>query len=174
MDDVNNPYNPPIIDNVKPLGSLAQSARGKELRQAQGFLFLIGVLTLAVNGFLIYNLPNEVQQAIQQNGVEPAQQEQFRQSVTMYGMLVYGLPALLGLLYIVFGIIIKRYPVLITTTSLVLYITSTVAFAALNPASIASGIVIKIVIIVALFRAIKAAKAYESHTVKTPLNEDLL
>ncbi|MHC5540857.1 hypothetical protein ACYOEI_21760 [Singulisphaera rosea] len=174
MDDANNPYNPPIIDNLKPLGSLAQSARGKELRQAQGFLFFIGVLTLAVNGFFLFNLPNEIQQAIQQNDVGPAEQEQFRQQVRMYGLLLYGLPALLGILYIVFGIIIKRYPVFITTTSLVLYITSTVGFAILNPASAVSGIVIKAVIILALFRAIKAAKAYESHTVDTPINEDIL
>jgi len=57
---------PHAVESPKPLGSLAQAARGNELKQAQRILIAIGLLTLAVNGFSLYNLSNDIQQAIQQ------------------------------------------------------------------------------------------------------------
>jgi len=51
--DANNPYQPPVAQNAEPLGSLAQAARGNELKQAQRILIVIGVLTMGVNGFLL-------------------------------------------------------------------------------------------------------------------------
>jgi len=92
----------------------------------------------------------------------------------MTGYLVYGLPAFLGVLFVVFGLIIHRFPVFITVTSLVLYILATAAFALLVPASLAAGLIIKIIIIVALFRAIGAARAYQSHTAKPSLAGEML
>jgi hypothetical protein len=159
----------PAVEGAKPLGSLAQAARGNELKQAQRILIVIGLLTLAVNGFNLYNLPNEIQQAIQQNQIPAEQHEEARQKIAMIGYLLYGLPALLGVLFVVFGVIIHRFPVAITVTSLVLYVLATVAFALIVPASLAAGIFIKIIIIIALFRAIKAARAYESHAAKPSL-----
>jgi hypothetical protein len=35
------------------LGSLAQSARGKQLNQARGILIVIGILTIVVNGIFL-------------------------------------------------------------------------------------------------------------------------
>src|SRR5579883_1934027 len=101
-------------EGPKPLGSLAQAARGNELKQAQRILIVIGLLTVAANGFFIFNLPNEAQQAIQQFNIPPGQQEEFRQRVAMMGYLLYGGPALLGVLFVVFGVIIHRFPVFAT------------------------------------------------------------
>jgi len=64
----------------------------------------------------------------------------------------------------VFGLIIKSYPVPITITSLVLYVAANAAIGLLNPASIASGLILKIFIVLGLFKAIKAARAYVSDT----------
>jgi hypothetical protein len=169
----NNPYTPPVAENLKPLGSLAQAARGKELKGAQRILIVIGILTMAVNGFLLYNLPNEIQQAMKQNQVAPAEIEQFRQAVTMSGYLVYGLPAVLGLLFVVFGLIIKQFPVPITITSLVLYVLAAVGFGLLNPMTLVQGIIVKVIIIYALIRAIKAARAYEAHARETEFAGEL-
>ncbi len=162
-----DPYTPPQAapQNLKPLGSLAQSARGKEISQAKGILIVIGILTMLVNGFLLYNLPNEISQAIQMGQAgDPAQVEEFKQAATIAGYLLYGGPVLLGLLFVIFGLIIKKYPVPITITSLVLYILANLVFAILNPLSIVSGIIIKVIIVVGLFRAIKAARSYEAES----------
>lgn len=161
-------------EEPKPLGSLAQAARGNELQQAQRILIVIGVLTLAVNGFSLYNLPNEIQQAIRLNQVAPANVEAFRQAVTFFGYLIYGSAAVLGLLFVVFGLIMKRYPVAITITSLVLYILATAAFGVIAPATLAAGLIMKVIIIIFLFRAIKAARAFEAHTQKPALAGELL
>ena len=115
--EANNPYDPPAAPSLPALGSLAQAARGNELKQAQRILIGIGVLTLVVNGFLLFNLPNEIQQAIQQNQIAPENVETFRQEATISGYLIYGLPVLLGSLFVIFGSIIKQFPVPITITS---------------------------------------------------------
>ncbi len=172
--EANNPYQPPVTQNLEPLGSLAQAARGKQLKQAQRILIVIGVLTMAVNGFLLFKLPSEIQQAIQQNQVAPADVAQFRQAATFSGYLLYGLPALLGLLFVVFGLIINRFPVPITVTSLVLYVLATAAFGFLEPATLAQGFVVKIIIIFALVRAIMAARAFQAHAQQTSVAEGLV
>jgi len=172
--DADDPYKPPAAEAAKPLGSLAQSARGKELGQARTVLIVVGVLTLAANAFMMYNIPNEVQSVVRENDVDPAQLEQFKQTVSMFCYLIYGGAVLLGVLFIVFGVIVKKYPVPITITSLVLYILATLLFGLLEPMSLARGFIVKILIVVGLFRAIKAARAYESHTKKTPVAGELL
>lgn len=172
--EANAPDVPVAAETPKPLGSLAQAARGNELKQAQRILIVIGALTLAVNGFALYNLPNEIRQAVQQNQIPPADIEPFRQAVTVMGYLIYGSAALLGLLFVVFGLIIRRFPVAITITSLVLYILATAIYGLLSPATLAAGLIMKIFIIVLLFRAIKAARAFQAHTQKPALAAGLL
>jgi hypothetical protein len=169
-----NEYAPPKAENLKPLGSLAQSARGKEIKQAQVILIIIGLLTMAVNGFLLFNLPNEIRQAIQQNQIDPAEVAAFTQAVNVIGYLIYGGALLLGAVFFIFGLIVKQYPVPITITSLVLYILATLGFGLLNPASLAQGIIVKILFIVGLFRAVKAARAYEGHTQKATTPGEVL
>ena len=46
------------------LGSLSQSARSKSINQARGLLFVIGVLTLAVNAFFFLSARENVKQGI--------------------------------------------------------------------------------------------------------------
>jgi uncharacterized membrane protein len=172
--EANDPYKPPDAQVLKPLGSLSQAARANELKQAQRILIVVGVLTMALNGFLLYNLPNEIQKLIQQEQIAPADVEEFRQTAMIAGGLIYGAAALLGLLFVVFGVIIKQFPVPITVTSLVLYILAVVGFGILDPTTLASGFIIKIFIIFGLFRAIKAARAYQAHTQKPGVAEGLL
>ncbi len=147
---------------AKPLGSLAQSARGKELNQARWILVFVGLLTLGGNIFLIYNTPREVDQVLTQANIDPAQMEQTRQAVTMFCYVIYGGLCSLGVLFLLFSVFIKSYPVPITIISLVLYILANVGVGLMNPAAVASGLIVKIIIVVGLFRAIKAARAYES------------
>lgn len=159
---------PPVAP--KSLGSLAQSARGGHLKAARGILIGVGLLTLVVNGFLLFNIENEVhqviQQAIQQNQIDPADAPQYEQAIRIEGYLIRGGPALMGLIFVIFGLIINKFPVAITTTSLILYLATILGLALHEPASLARGPVLKIIIIAALARSIKAAWAYEAERKK--------
>jgi hypothetical protein len=172
--EANDATSPLSTATSKPLGSLAQAARGNELKQAQRILIVIGALTAAVNGYSLYNLPREIQQAIQLNQIPPANIQEFREAVTTMGYLIYGGAAALGVLFVIFGLIIHQFPVAITITSLVLYVLATAIFGLLSPTTLAAGLIIKVIIIFALFRAIKAARAYEGHTQKPVLAGELM
>jgi hypothetical protein len=172
--EANDPSAPPAGESLKPLGSLAQSARGKELNQARGILIIIGLLTLIVNVLGLWSVPGQIQQLIKQQQIAPADVEEFRQAVMISAYLIYGSAALLGLLFVVFGVIIKKFPVAITVTSLVLYILAMVGFGLLDPETLARGFIVKIIIIFALFRAIQAARAFQAHAHKPKFAEELL
>ncbi len=162
--DTLDQYSPPQAEVSKPLGSLAQSARGKEIKQAQWILIAIGLLTGAFNGFMLYNTPNEVADVMKQQNFG-ANAEEVRQFVTTFCYSLYGGLIGLGVLFVIFGLVVKSYPVPITVAGLILYIGVNAGLAFLNPATIAGGLIVKIFIIVGLFRAFKAARAYERQPV---------
>jgi hypothetical protein len=164
----------------KKLGSLAQKARGKHLNQARALLIVIGVLTVIINlfdlvdtrkGFRFMSPREALEQAIyKQNAGAPKQLVdqvvgQMAPVLTLSVVVFVGL----GLVFIVFGLVIKVIPVVATVTSLVLYVVGNVvtAIMVLHFANdkaaelLASGIIVKIIIVVCLIKAIQAAIAYE-------------
>jgi hypothetical protein len=152
------------------LGSLAQSARSKQLNTARGILIAIGILTVLVNGIQLAMardlVKKEMDKAIQaQMGpgqrVDPAERERIENTQIFFVQLVCGGLIFLGVLFVIFGLIIKLFPVPVTVTSLVLYVGITVVFAVLDPASLGAGLIIKILIVVALVKAIQSAIAYQ-------------
>jgi len=142
------------------LGSLAQSARVKNLNTARWVMIAVGVLTIAVNGFLLFTAREQLMNEVRKNNMVIVDQAEFDKSVA-FARLIFVVPIVLGVIFIVLGILVKKYPVPMTITGLVLYILSTLAFAALNPMSLAQGFIIKIIIIVALVKAVQAAMAYQ-------------
>jgi len=156
-------------DKPPGLGSLAQAARGKQLNQARGILITIGVLTILLNGFLLINARNEAKQAVnaqlQKQGQgfrgDPAEMQKWEDQVTRGATVIYGGVIFLGILYVIFGAIIRMFPVPITIISLVLYVGATAVFAVLNPENLARGIIIRLIVIVFLAKAIQSAIAFE-------------
>jgi hypothetical protein len=162
------------------LGSLAQSARGKHLKQARGILIAIGVLTIVVNAILFALIESQVKQEIdkevkkvQTQGriVDQAKRKEIEEQAVRLGQLMAGGTILLGVVFVVFGIIVNRYPVPVTILSLVLYVASGVIFWVLNPESIAQGIIIKVIIVVALIKAVQAAIAYQKEQNRAAMME---
>ena len=141
------------------LGSLAQASREKQLNSARATLIVIGVLSLIVNAVLIAMIPGQLRNEFQQNGQQLDPQQMA--IATSIAMAVQGLFAFLGVVFIVCGVLVKRFPVACTVTALVLYVLSSLATAALDPSMLARGIIVKIVIVVALFKAVQAALAYQ-------------
>ncbi len=156
-------------DKLPKLGSLAQKARGKQLKQARGILFVIGALTVLANGAFLFMTPSLVQreidkEVIQQGGpqqVDPLLVEQARNEMLALNYAINGLFLGLGVLFLIFGALVYRFPLAMTITSLVLYLLATVLMALLNPASLASGAIWRILFIVALAKSIQSAHAYE-------------
>jgi len=146
------------------LGSLAQSARGKHLKQVRGILLAIGILTMVVNIVQFALAETLVQSAIdaeirKRGGgvVDPVKKEQIIQAVRVAAAVLIAV----GALYIVFALIVHQYPVPVTVIALVIYVGAAIVFAVLDPETLAQGLIIKIIIIVALVKAVQTAIVYQ-------------
>jgi hypothetical protein len=157
------------ISPTPRLGSLAQKARGKNLKQARRILFFIGVLSLLWNGGFLFFIPHLVEEAINkevaaQGGfarVDPVMVEQVRGQLLVINYAITGLFFMMGVLFVIFGALVYRFPLAMTITSLVLYLLATVAMVGINPTGLASGAIVRIIIIIALAKSIQSAYAYE-------------
>jgi hypothetical protein len=156
--------------NFDSLGSLAQSARTQQLKGARTILFIVGALTVAVNLFLVINAESMVQKEIdkeiekvRRQGMEIDQSavREVRESSVASLRLLNGIAVALGVVFIVFGFLVYQYPVPITITSLILYIGAMAVYGFLDPTTLAQGIIMKVIVIGALAKAIKAALAYQ-------------
>ena len=163
-DDSQSPYVPPAPDEDKStsqLGSLTQSARGTQLNSARNILLFVGILTVAVNGVLIFMLKDNLRAEIDQlrrQGMELIVDED---TVLRMAYLIQGSAIALGVLFIIFGLLVKTYPVPITISALVIYVAATAIFGLIEPRSLVAGIIWKVIIIVCLISAIRTALAYE-------------
>lgn len=155
------------------LGSLTQAARSKQLNSAKGILLVIGVLTILANGvffFLAEKMVNDqfAKELAQLRGqgmiVDDAEVEKLKAESIRTTRLVNGFGLLIGVTFIVLGCIVKKYPVPVTITGLVLYLGAAAVFGLIDPQSLVRGLLIKILIIVGLFKAIQAAIAYEKES----------
>lgn len=159
-----------------PYASLAQGARSQELKKAKGILWVVGILTIAVNGFMFFNAKNEFETAanaeLSKNGTSlsevqalpAAERAEFDQVYAdAFGKvrLIYGAGIALGVIFIVCALFVEKKPVASTVTGLVLYLGSIAATLAIDPESLAKGIIIKILIIIGLVSSVKAALAIE-------------
>ena len=152
------------------LGSLAQASRGKQLNQARGTLIAIGLLTIVVNAAFMGLMRGQVQEELkkevqklnaQGQGVDQAKLKEVEDAAVRAGFLINGVAVFLGVLFVVFGLMIKMFPVPITVLSLVLYIGAAAVFGLMDPTTLLRGIIVKVIIVAGLFKAVQAAIAYQ-------------
>jgi MFS family permease len=151
-------------DSGRParLGSLTQSARSRQLKTARGLLFFVG-------GWLIFSLIVEwltidmqLERVAKEHGVPAARIPELKELVmpTMYAITVGYI--ILAITYVVFGFLVRKYPVPITITALVIFIGLMLIVAAIGGfQTLWSGIIFKVIIIVGLAKAIQSAIAYQ-------------
>ena len=144
------------------LGSLAQSARSKQLKSAKVTIIAIGLLTVGANLVLAlmndYRIDEEVKKLQAQGLVVDQKVVEATKRETQLTCAGFGA---IGIVFIVMGFFVSAYPVPITILALVLYLAGFAISAVLDPATIPQGIIIKIIIIGGLVRSIKAALEYE-------------
>ncbi len=152
------------------LGSLAQAARSKQLNSARTILLFVGILTVLVNGMFVFMAESMVSKQfnleladLHRQGMEIDNEkfEELRADAIQSTKLINGVGLAIGIAFIVLGLNVKKYPVPMTITGLVLYLGSAAVFGMIDPSTLAGGFIIKILIIVGLFKAVQSAIAYE-------------
>ncbi len=84
------------------------------------------------------------------------------ENIVRLQQLVTGGAAAIGVVFIVLGALVYKFPVPCTVAGLVLYILSALVFAVLDPTSIVRGVIIKVIIVVGLFKSMQSAFAYQA------------
>ncbi len=145
------------------LGNLAQAARGNQLSSARWTMIVVGLLTLAVNGFSFATAEKAIDDEIAKVRQAGDQVDMsVRNDYVRMIQIVAGGAAALGVVFIALGVMVYKFPVPCTVAGLVLYILSTLGFAALDPTTLVRGIIIKILIVVGLFKSVQSALAYQA------------
>ena len=151
-------------DELPRLGSLAQSARIKELNNARNMMFLAAALLVILSVVELATLRGQANQFIRQNpGKLPpnVNVQQFEDLIVLFGRIfAVGIMALGGI-YVVFGFLVKKFPVPITIIGLCIYVVFNLVLAVLNPATLGQWWVLKLIIIVGLAKGIQSAVVYQ-------------
>jgi hypothetical protein len=139
----------------------------KQLKSARMILIFIGVVTVAMNAFFYTQaedmVNNEIRNLQMQGFVIEGDVNQIRDQAVKRARLIHGGMVGLGVVFILLGVAVKSFPVPATVLGLVLYLGGTAVFAAINPASLLQGIIIKIFFIVCLFKAVHSAIGYQRY-----------
>jgi hypothetical protein len=157
-----NPYQPsqqtnpaqPNLATAGGLGSLSQSARLSSLNTARIILFVIGIVLLVFIGIDLANFQAQVDEA-------RGKHLQINERLVQLGYLIDGGFLAVGAIFIVLGMTVKKHPVPITITGLVLYLATYAVMGYIVPETLYGGIIWKILALVGLVKAIKSAQAYE-------------
>jgi predicted Zn finger-like uncharacterized protein len=142
------------------LKSLAQSARGGQLTTARRILIIIGVLYVLIHVGLLFLVRGQIELELRRQGagnLPPAEMN----GIVLFAYAILSLFALMGVVFIVLGILVKRYPVPCTVGGMVIYLLGVVGNMVLEPRSLVQGVIFKVIIIGCLIKAIQAAIAYE-------------
>jgi uncharacterized integral membrane protein len=165
-----NPYAAPEREN-SPSGDYLQKAetdahqsrsseRGatsKSLNSARWILIIVGILTILLNTFLLINSQKEVQEVIQQQG----EVDISAAGLLLFVRVIYGGFILFGCIFIALGLVVYQFPLMAPLTGLILYVLGAIVSGLFDPTSLLKGIILKIIIVVALIKAINEGAYYK-------------
>jgi hypothetical protein len=163
--------------------SLAQSARLKTIKIARAVLIGFGVLVGITYAFLFSQSESEIKlvvdQQLSKSGLTRATADQvelakYEGAALRTVRIIYASGVALGIVFIVAGALMLIYPIAATIISLTLFLGKTAVEGYLAPESLYQGLILKIVVLVTLVAAIKAAIAYQSanHDTASPTLQD--
>jgi hypothetical protein len=149
-----------------------QEARAKLLRKIRFMLVAMGVLMLVAYGFAFSTAKSDVKGAVEElaaqfqkrgTPVDPAQLKQIEAAAVWTQQWAAGVFLAVGVAYVVFGVLVFRWPVPITILALALYVISLAVIGLTDPQQLTSYPAIKVIIVVGLWRAFAAARSYERY-----------
>jgi hypothetical protein len=142
-----------------------RSAYGK-LVLAQLILFFIGVLSIFVSAFAIRDAHEEVPSIFDEvpaqvvPGTAAADNEAYehvKQELTRRIRIAHGIDVGVGVIFVLCALLVHRMPLTATVTGLALYVGMVAVIAIMEPALILQGYLLRILIIVGLSVATRAA-----------------
>lgn len=151
-------------------GTLAHAARDRALKEARGLLIAIGLINTVVYGFQFASIREDIQQALAKK-VAPGLviDQKAVEAIVRSTQLYIGARIVLGIIFVLLGLIVARFPVPITVISLVLYLGANVISMVLMPSTIYQQIIFKIIVVVALVKAVQSAIAYDRYSADDPM-----
>lgn len=170
-----NPFNRPF-GSQNGMRNLAQEARKQQLKKARWILIAVGVLQLIVGLFFVFNARAMVKAQFEKElapmkaqgaTVDEQKLQELEDSATKATQLLNLGGILGGIGFIFLGLLVYRFPVACTVTGLLLYIGLFAGFAFVSFMGDGDGSVFvrgwlfRLLIIIALYKAIQAALAYE-------------
>lgn len=156
-------------DEPRPkLQSLAQAARTNQLKQIRGTLLAVGIIIIIWHVIDLVSLPGQVRAAMAKGAMPAANAPGAANPETLayaLGIGIDGGAIVVGLLFILFGVLVSYYPVPITIAALIVYTLMTIAclpimILGLGVQSVVV-IVVRIMFIIALAKAVMTAFAYQ-------------
>lgn len=149
----------------------------KKLREAKQILWIIGALTIGINLYSLATLADEVKLALgksfQATGL-PVPDEVLagiQNAALQFGYALTGVLICLGIVFVVFGFLVHKFPVTVTATALVLYVSSAIVFGVLDPSTLLQGAIVKVLFVAGLLKALTAAIAtLKEKTSSSPSN----
>jgi hypothetical protein len=159
----------PSLPQLGSLANLAQSARMKHIKSAKTVLVIVGVLTIVVSLGMFVGAEAMVQSQIDKElkdlgpGMVVDQSILVQLKADQVGAQRFGslLSLAEGVVFLLLGLNVQKAPVPLTATGLILYLADYAIGGVLDPMYLVKGILIKIIIVVCLFKALNAAIAYE-------------
>lgn len=157
------------LPQLGSLTSLAQTARMKHINTAKGWLYVIGILTMVLSVVIFASAAQSVQTQIDKElrDLGPGVEVDHAKLAVLQGQAVAstrfgaGLGFLEGAVFVLLGAFVRRAPVAMTASGLILYIADYAIGTVLDPTYLVKGIVVRIFVIVCLVKALKAAIACE-------------
>jgi hypothetical protein len=142
----------------------------KTLNTARRVLYVFGVLVSLTYLFLFGNAETEIRQGLDlelsKNGlnrmtVDPVKLKEVESAAVRTVRLIYGGGIVLGIVFIVSGAMLLKFPVASVLTSLILFVGKTAVEGYLAPESLWMGAILKLIVFVCLIAAVPAAVAYQ-------------
>jgi hypothetical protein len=167
-------------ESLGELGSLAQSARTKHLKTARGILFFCGITTVLLNIVFVVGAKSIVESEFEKElkplraqgmEIDEAKLAELREQAVRTVQLANGIAVLIGVVFIVCGVLVYQYPVPATVISLVLFLGSAAVYGYLDPTTLQRGWWLKIIFAICLFKAVQAAVAFESERKTASIKE---
>ncbi|HEY4310009.1 MAG TPA: hypothetical protein VGN12_11200 [Pirellulales bacterium] len=152
----------PSLDELTQLPTgIGKKIYRRSLQEPRALMFVIGILTVAINGFGMARLRNDVEAVIEQHEAEghDVDSAKLERSIRSIQLINGGFVAL-GIVFIALGLAINSYPVPTTLLALVLFLGGIAISAIVDPTTIAQGGLFKIIATVGLAEAIRSAVSY--------------
>ncbi len=151
------------VDDLPRLGSLAQSARNKHLKQARNTLLVVGILMTVIQAVMYFVELGQIEKAGAGVNLDEAR---------MILMLFHGGAIAIGILFIVLSFFVEKYPVAITVVALTVFVAEQIVFIVVDVENIYRGIILKIIVVVALVKALQAGLAAQKDAQSAAMFDD--